>query len=213
MLACLLHATPAAYQPAVRLRAASGHARAHAVRLLSSATPVPSVPIEHTEPAPELTPREVVTSMNAALHRSNWDTPTPYYGFEVALRFLAPTHMAKINRAKPGGYSRFLRQPHKKTQIMWNEFRFEGDLITLESPSGVDEAYQMCSVRAAPTDEWTSVRWKLVKVSRLFLAVVEGRDVEPSDEGATQWMVEAVFSRGAASPSGKSFARSASTLL
>jgi len=195
LLACLLHATPAAYQPAVRLRAANGHARARAVRLSSSATPVPAVPIEHTEPAPELTPREVITSMNSALHRSNWDAPSPYYGFEVALRFLAPTHMAKINRAKPGGYARFLRQPHKLTQIMWNEFRFEGDLIMLESPTGVDEAYQMCSVRAAPTDEWTSVRWKLVKVSRLFLAVVEGREVEPDDEGATQWMVEAVFSR------------------
>jgi hypothetical protein len=119
----------------------------------------------------------------SALHRTNWDTPTPYYGFEVALRFLAPTHMAKLNNAKPGGYARYMRQPHKVGQITWNEFRFEGDVILLEGGSGPDEAYQMCSVRSSPTDEWTSARWKLIKV-----------DVDAGETTFAQWMVEAVFS-------------------
>ena len=91
----------------------------------------PSVPLQHVQPSPSLTPRDVVNSVMAALHRTNWDTPTPFYGFEVALRFLAPTHMAKVNNAKPGGYSRYMRQPHKVGMILWNEFRFEGDTIVL----------------------------------------------------------------------------------
>ena len=104
----------------------------------------------------------------AALHRSNWDSPTPYYGFEVALRFLAPTHMAKVNNAKPGGYSRYMRQPHKVGMILWNEFRFEGDTILLENGDAPDEAYQMCSVRSSPTEEWTAARWKLLTMGSLL---------------------------------------------
>ena len=46
----------------------------------------PSVPLQHVQPSPSLTPRDVVNSVMAALHRTNWDTPTPFYGFEVALR-------------------------------------------------------------------------------------------------------------------------------
>ena len=99
----------------------------------------PVVPLQHVQPSPTLTPRDVVNSVMSALHRTNWDTPTPYYGFEVALRFLAPTHMAKLNNAKPGGYARYMRQPHKVGQITWNEFRFEGDVILLEGGSGPDE--------------------------------------------------------------------------
>ena len=38
----------------------------------------------------------------AALHRSNWETPTPFYGFEVALRFFAPTHQAKPRTRRTG---------------------------------------------------------------------------------------------------------------
>ena len=142
----------------------------------------PSVPLQHVQPSPSLTPRDVVNSVMAALHRTNWDTPKPYYGFEVALRFLAPTHMAKVNSAKPGGYSRYLRQPHKVGMILWNEFRFEGDTILLENGDSPDEAYQMCSVRSSPTDEWTAARWKLVKVQ-----------IDFGESSFSQWMVDAVF--------------------
>ena len=142
----------------------------------------PSVPLQHVQPSPSLTPRDVVNSVMAALHRTNWDTPKPYYGFEVALRFLAPSHMAKVNNAKAGGYSRYLRQPHKVGMILWNEFRFEGDTILLENGDSPDEAYQMCSVRCSPSDEWTAARWKLVKVQ-----------IDFGESSFSQWMVDAVF--------------------
>ena len=77
------------------------------------------------------------------------------------------TVKAKLKRAKPAGFARFLRQPHKIDQINWNECRFEGDVILLSTGAGeANEAYQMCSVRAGPSDEWTSARWKLVKACR-----------------------------------------------
>ena len=66
------------------------------------------VPLESLNPSPMLAPREVISSVMAALHMSNWDCPTAFYGFEVALRFLAPTHAAKLRRAKPAGFSRYL---------------------------------------------------------------------------------------------------------
>merc|ERR1719482_299264 len=115
-----------------------------------------AVPLPHLNPAPALEVRDVISSVMAALHRSNWDSPSPLYGFEVALRFLAPTHAAKLRNAKPGGFARYLRQPHKIAQISWSEFRFEGDVVLLTSDEGVEEAYQMCSMRASPTDDWTS---------------------------------------------------------
>ena len=176
-------------QPQPPPRVAASARRAPVMVAAASET---EVPIERTAPSPELEPREVISSVMAALHRTNWDAPEPYYGFGIALNFLAPTHMAKLNGAKPAGYARFLRQPHKVQQTTWNEYRFEGDVITIDSGRGL-EAFQMCSTRAVPTDEWTSVRWKLVKVSTDFLAVIEGRELgEQSDE--SQWMVEACFS-------------------
>jgi len=141
-----------------------------------------SVPIEHLQPQPGLSPRDVISAVNAALHRSNWDTPTAFYGFEVALRFLAPSHPAKLAGAKPAGYSRFMRQPHKVDQTLWNEFRFEGDVITLKNDEGMEEAYQMTSMRSKPTDEWWSARWKLVKV-----------DLDYGETTKSQWMLDAVF--------------------
>ena len=48
---------------------------------------------------------------------------------------------------------------------------------------GADEAYQMCSMRSAPTDQWQSARWKLVRVASDYGEFV----------GPQQWMVEAVF--------------------
>jgi len=141
-----------------------------------------SVPLVHMEPSPMLSPRDVISSVMAALHRSNWDAPTAFYGFEIALRFLAPTHQAKLKRAKPGGFSRFMRQPHKVQQILWNEYRFEGEPIMLTDASGRQEAYQMCSMRSSPTEPWMSARWKLVNVECDYGEVVK-----------QQWMVEAVF--------------------
>ena len=126
--------------------------------LRSCEAPVSPVPIEHLEPSPLLQPREVISSVLSALHRSNWDTPKPYYGFEVALRFLAPTHQAKRARAKPGGFARYMRQPHKVYEMLWNEYRFEGEPILVQSDEGIEEAYQMCSLRASPTEEWNSAR-------------------------------------------------------
>ena len=97
----------------------------------------------HTNPLPTLAPKEVISNVMAALHRSNWDSPKPLYGFEVALRFLAPTHAAKLRGAKAGGFARYLQQPHKISQISWNEYRYEGDIIYAKSDEGVEEAYQM----------------------------------------------------------------------
>ena len=42
--------------------------------------------------------------MLSGLHRTNWDADDrPYFGFEVALRFLAPSHIAA--GATVGGYA------------------------------------------------------------------------------------------------------------
>lgn len=145
-----------------------------------------SVPLEALQPTPLLEPQEVVSSVLAAIHRSNWDSPTPYYGFEVALRFLAPTHQAKLNKAKPSGFYRYMRQPHKVAEIEWNEFRFEGELIRLQTDDTAglvkEEAYQMVSLRSSPTAPWLATRWKLVKI-----------DCDYGETTQQQWLVEAVF--------------------
>jgi len=144
------------------------------------------VAMQSLQPSPILQPREVISSVMAALHRSNWDKPSPYHGFEVALRFLAPTHQAKLNSAKPAGFYRYMRQPHKVYEIEWNEYRFEGELITLQTTDADDvikeEAYQQCSLRSSADSEWLSARWKLVKV-----------DCDYGETTQQQWMVEAVF--------------------
>lgn len=136
------------------------------------------MPLVYLDPSPTLEPKEVISAVMAALHRSNWDSPKAFYGFEVAMRFLAPTHMAKLKQAKPAGFSRYMRQPHKVGQISWNEYRFEGEPILLQ-----DEAYQMCSMRSSQSEEWMASRWKLVRC-----ASDHGEFV-----GQAQWMVEAVF--------------------
>jgi len=156
------------------------------------------VPLESLNPSPMLAPREVISSVMAALHMSNWDSPTAFYGFEVALKFLAPTHAAKLRRAKPAGFSRYLRQPHKISQIEWNEYRFEGEVVMLTGAGGTEEAYQMVSMRSSPTVEWGSSRWKLTKVGVDF-----GEGVAPS-----QWMVEAVYSNEPDTPEDIEYLRS-----
>ena len=181
----LLHAL--AYAPHLGLtRAPSRQARRAPTVKLDGVAVDGSVEVQNLLPSPILQPREVISSVMAALHRSNWDAPTPYYGFEVALRFLAPTHQAKLNNAKPAGFYRYLRQPHKVYEIEWNEWRFEGDLITLQmsDSNGIprEEAYQQTSLRSSPDADWVSARWKLVKV-----------DCDYGETTQQQWMLEAVF--------------------
>jgi hypothetical protein len=156
------------------------------------------VPLEALNPSPTLEPREVISSVMAALHRSNWDSPTDFYGFEVALRFLAPTHAAKLKGAKPSGFSRYLRQPHKIKQIEWNEYRFEGELVMLKDDDEREEAYQMCSLRSSPTDEWQSARFKLVRVDSDFGEV----------SSLSQWMIEAIYSSEPDTPEDIEYLRS-----
>ena len=88
---------------------------------------------------------------------------------------MAQTHRALIPALRG--------RPHKIAQISWNEYRFEGDVITLEDADGREEAFQMMSMRSSPTEEWLSARWKLVKVTSDYGEFVS----QP------QWMVEAVF--------------------
>lgn len=135
-----------------------GH-RAAALRMSEESTV-----INHQNPLPTLSPREVISNVMAALHRSNWDSPSPHYGFAVALRFFAPTHQAKLLNAKPAGFARFMQRPHKKPLFLWNEFKFNGDTMLLTSDEGVSEAYQTISLRSAPAEPWKTSRWKLVQV-------------------------------------------------
>ena len=176
---CVTLITPAALVPSRPLPAAHLHARAPWVRC--SPSHMGGVPLEQLRPSPLLQPREVISSTLAALHESNWDTPTPYFGVEVAFSFLAPTHQAKRMGEKAAGFaSHLVRLPH--AEMLWNEFRFEGETILVQSDEGMEEAYQMCSLRSGPEEEWISSRWKLVKVN-------------PNDESSSQkqWMIEAVF--------------------
>ena len=46
--------------------------------------------------------------MLTCLHRSNFDSPTPRFGCEVALRYLAPTNPA--SRADPERFADYLQQ-------------------------------------------------------------------------------------------------------
>jgi hypothetical protein len=186
VLQCVLALAPGVHHVSHPHRMPRAAAR---VQLSASATVIAEegkqVPLQNLRPSPMLQPREVISSVMAALHRSNWDKPTPYYGFEVALRFLAPTHQAVLKKAKPAGFYRYLRQPHKRYEIEWNEYRFEGDLITLQTDvPGIirEEAYQQTSLRSSPDAEWLSARWKLVKV-----------DCDYGETTQQQWLVEAVF--------------------
>jgi len=119
----------------------------------------------------------VITMMMNALHKSSWDAPRPYFGFEIVLRFLSPSHQLFRGGARPTprDLARYLRQPHKLPLVTWNEFRFEGETMIIE-----EEAYQQISVRSAPDAPWTSVRWMLVRTV-------------PSDYPHGQWAVDAVF--------------------
>ena len=181
---------------------ATGRFLPHAVPSVQMMVTSPSadgaVKIEYLNPAPALEVKDVVSSVMAALHPSNHDKPSELYGFEVALRFLAPTHAAKRRAAKPGGFARYLRQDHKIEQIKWQEYRFEGDTVFLTSDAGVEEAYQMCSMRQSPSEDWKTSRWKLVLVESDY-----GETVTPK-----QWLVEAVYSGEPDTPEDIEFLRS-----
>ena len=133
-------------------------------------------------PTPRLQPRQVIAMTMNALHRSSWDDPRPFFGFEVLGRFLSPTHQYRQGlelteaKATPMSLSRWLRQPHKASLLAWNEYKWEGDLTIIDDT----EAYQQVSIRSSPEEQWTSVRWMLKRA-------------EPSNDPNRQWMVEAVF--------------------
>jgi len=150
-------------------------------------------------PQPALQPREVIETMIHALHRSNWDHPQPYFGFEVALRFLSPSHQyrsyEKSKKYTAQSFQRYLRQPHKAKLLSWGEYRWDGDVTLIQG-----EAYQQISVRAGPEDEWASVRWLLTRVSPAAAAAAAssgkaggGVDAKLGASAQTQWMVDAVF--------------------
>lgn len=124
-------------------------------------------------PSPALQPRELITTMMHALHASSWDSPRPYFGFEVALRFLSPSH--QCYGVVPRDFYRYLRQPHKQGLIEWAEYRWEGDPMIID-----DEAYQQVGVRSEPGAPWSSVRWMLSRY-------------EPDSMPHSMWAVDAVF--------------------
>ena len=124
-------------------------------------------------PSPVLQPRELIQTMMASLHSSSWDDPRPYFGFEVALRFLSPSH--QCFGFLPRDFFRYLRQPHKQTLINWNEYKWAGDTTILEG----EEAYQQLTV-CDKEGVCQSVRFMLVRVS-------------PNAEPHSQWAVDAVF--------------------
>jgi len=170
------HALGAVQQPPLvafhpNLRA--GALKAMAVTEEAEATFEAPATVLYRQPSPALQPREVISTMMSALHRSSWDEPRPYFGFEVALRFLAPKH--QMAGAIPRDFQRYLRQPHKAALLAWAEYRWEGELTMVE-----DEAFQQVSVRSGPDEPWTSVRWMLTRV-------------DAGDTPHTCWMVEGVF--------------------
>ena len=55
-----------------------------------SAPSLTTAELDAARPSLAMEPRDVITTMMSALHRSNADTLRPYFGCEVALRFLSP---------------------------------------------------------------------------------------------------------------------------
>jgi len=128
--------------------------------------PVLSAELARAQPSPALQPREVISTVMTALHRSNFDC-------DVALRFLAPSNPA--SRATAERFASYLQQTWYVPLLSWSDYRWEGDCTLL----GESEAYQQLSVRADADAPWTSVRWILRRV--------------PHYASSEQWMVEAVF--------------------
>tara|TARA_B110001452_G_scaffold234838_1_gene213355 strand:+ start:1024 stop:2031 length:1008 start_codon:yes stop_codon:yes gene_type:complete len=127
-------------------------------------------------PSPALQPREIITTLLHALHKTNFDRPHPRFGCEVVLRFLSPSNPA--SRASPQRFGEYLSQPWYNALLSWAQFKWEGDVVLLEDGA---EAYQQVGVREAPNERWTSVRWIMKRVP------------SPADEASEQYMVEAVI--------------------
>jgi len=150
-----------------------------ALRLSASESPFSAPTAEENAalvdagPSPALQPRELITTVMHALHKSNMDTPRMQFGSEVALRFLAPTNPA--SRCNVTVFSEYLSQTWYQPLLQWAEFVWQGDLTLL----GASEAFQQTGVRSTPDAPWASVRWILRRVPYL--------------ETSGQWMVEAVF--------------------
>jgi hypothetical protein len=146
--------------------------------------------LRDARPSPSVQPREVITAVMMSLHRSCWDEPTPFFGFEVALRFLSPTHhfrsFAADGRGTPQEFSRYMRQPHKTELLHWGEWEWQGETAIMGDHNDPvmlleqKEAYQQMRVRRDAAAPWVSVRWMLVRA-------------EPSEWPHPQWMVDAVF--------------------
>jgi len=133
------------------------------------------------QPSQALGPREVIDLVLAALHRDHSDEPSPNFGAEVALRFLAPGH--QFFGTSPSTFRQWLGQPHKRSLVSWREYRYDGDLVVVEGRADLpSEAYQQVSVRSDPTSPWETARWLLVQV-----------DSAAGFEAQRQWMVEGVF--------------------
>jgi len=118
--------------------------------------------LDTSQPSADLEVRDVIDTMMSCLHRINADLPNrPYFGCEVALRFLAPTHQAAA--MNPAGFNHYMRQPHKQSLHTWNEYDFAGDVVIIQRKDHPWEAYQQVKVRANADSEWASVRWLLIK--------------------------------------------------
>ena len=144
-------------------------------------------------PNPELSTRELIDAMMAAVHRDNLgdrESARPYLGAEVALRFLSSTHQA-ASLQKDGGppaFERYLRQPHKAPLISWSEFRLPGPAIVVERAAHPDEAFQQVEVRASSDGEWSTVRWLLLRGDDGAWRVDGLYSEEPDeDDGASIW--------------------------
>ena len=129
--------------------------------------------LETAGPSPALQPREVMTTMLHALHRSNFDTPRPRFGAEVAMRFLAPSNPA--SKVSPQRFADFLGQDWYLPLLNWAEFRWAGEPTLL----GDKEFYQQVSVRTSASADWVRVRFILERV--------------PFYATSDQWMVSSVF--------------------
>eukprot|EP00965_Chrysotila_dentata_P090165 2976193-Pleurochrysis_carterae.AAC.3 len=175
---------------ALQLSRACSYDRRAVMPSLSMASAVDKTAIKVTAPSDALEPRDVIAASLAAVHRENWDSPHPYYGFEVALQFLAPSHQAA--KADAQGFARYMRQPHKEVLVKWDDYKYDGDVIVLKRTKHPDEAYQMVSILPEGSDDWLKTRWKLLHVS-------------PAPGKPEQWMLEAVFANEPDQPTDDEF--------
>ena len=100
-------------------------ASADAGGIIGQPTKEQSARLDNLRASPALQPREVISNMLVALHRSNLDSPRLHFGCEVALRFLAPSNPA--SKASAERFANYLSQTWYQPLLNWNEYRWEGD--------------------------------------------------------------------------------------